>query len=221
MKLKLPFLIEKALLDKLGAIHTIVEITKKDSLGNILQRKKFIGKSLTANFLQNLYVGFNNNQVNANFPSSGAPFNSSINVLNLAGSLTYNANPTNPASFGIIAGVGDLTQGIIVGTGTTSPTPQDHVIQTPITHGSGAGQLQYQQQTSLSGVQIVGNNSTLILNRIMVNNSGGTINVSEIGIYANTILYASSFMIYRDLVSGVSVLNTQTLTCQITFQITT
>ena len=114
-------------------------------------------------------------------------------------------------------GVGILTKGIIVGTGTTAPTNTDYVMESPIAHGTGAGELQY-QATTYTWADVVGANVDAIITRTFLNGSGGTVTVNEIGIYC---LDTQSYLELRDvLAAGVDVENGETLTVQYTLRTT-
>ena len=77
------------------------------------------------------------------------------------------------------------TFGLVVGTGTNAESINDTALQTVIAHGTGAGQLQYGAST----VALPSSDSTstsCILTRVFTNASGGTVTVTEIGVYTNT-----------------------------------
>lgn len=76
----------------------------------------------------------------------------------------------------------DSSLGIVVGTGSTAVTVSDTKLQTQITHGVGAGQLQYGGQSWLSPVT-VGSDRYYEISRTFTNGSGADITVNEIGIY--------------------------------------
>jgi len=112
--------------------------------------------------------------------------------------------------------------GIVVGTGTLAPTNADYALGTQITHGVGAGQLDY-GATSQTAADIVGANVDFILSRTFYNGSGASITVNEVGIIAATLNSdnaTSYFLIVRDVITAIAVANTQTLTVQYTFRTT-
>lgn len=176
--------------------------------------KKFYGKSLVANFLQNIYANFN--QTSTNFADPPAIYLNRFSSKN-----TVNANVSVNSHFGRIdGGAGALNRGIILGTGTTAPAPSNFSIETIINHGSGAGQLNYGAQQGIMGTTITGSLTEFTINRTYNNNSGGSITVNECAIYAD---YGGSVIcIYRDLISpGDTINNGQVYDVLITFQITT
>lgn len=189
-------------------IVSIVEIYLNDK-----QIHKFYGKSLTANFMQHLWNRFS--QGDANFQ-----IGTFCDALGRAGKNTSNTQVTSTPTFQTNAAVGGVTSGIILGSGSNAPTPADYVLQTPIANGSGANQLNYQQQTGVQGVQIAGANTSFIFQRLYTNNSGGNVNVRELAIY--TLTSGQSYLIYRDVLPANDVIpNGGTYRVAITFQITT
>lgn len=110
------------------------------------------------------------------------------------------------------AAAGDATYGIVVGTGATAPTITDYVMQTPIAHGVGAGQLQYSTMTFGA---LAANTTTaqITLTRNFANASGGSITVNEIGLYCQFYDGSTRYaLIIRDVTGGIAVPNGQTLT---------
>ena len=220
---ELKFMAKDFLLRKLHSnIIVITELTVRDADGKIVRRYKKHGRSLTGNFLQHLYAHYANED-NTDFAQSsfnGATDNKFVKgddgaQLQVMG-ITYFRNVAR-------VGVGSVMAGTLFGTGTTAPTALDYKIETLIPHGTGAGQFSYQQQGASQAPKAAGNTTTFILQRIAVNNSGGSITVSEIALYTNNGAGTQrSVCAYRDLVSPAQeVLATQTLTAQITFQVIT
>ena len=80
------------------------------------------------------------------------------------------------------------TYGILVVTGTNAPANTDYTIQTQTAHGASANQLQY-QATSMGAAAIVGANVDTVVTRILVNASGGTITLKEIGMAVYNLAY--------------------------------
>lgn len=123
-----------------------------------------------------------------------------------------------------VATMGSL-RGIVVGIGTTAESFEHVALATPLEHGNYSGKISYSTQA----VTVVSYNSgtkvwTATLARIFNNNSGGTLVVSETGIYAlpaNTNGLSSEFMLCRDLLGAtVSVLDAGQLTVTYTMTLT-
>ncbi len=107
------------------------------------------------------------------------------------------------------------TWGIQVGTGVVAPTITDYALGTKITHGVGAGQLQYSIM-AFGAPASDATTSQFTLTRNFANGSGGLVTPTEIGLvvkgtrYSTTIYY---FLTIRDVIGGgIAVPNGQTLT---------
>lgn len=101
------------------------------------------------------------------------------------------------------APAGNDDYGIVVGTGTTTPTSEDYALQTQIIHGSSAGQLQY-GDCGVSGAGVVGSNVDMVIARTFVNGSGGDITIREVGLYVEDQFGQTTgyyFCLARDLVN--------------------
>ena len=71
--------------------------------------------------------------------------------------------------------------GILWGTGTTTPATADYMMTPLITHGSSAGLLQY-GATTVNAAGVVAANVDMIISRVAVNGSGGTVTPREQGL---------------------------------------
>lgn len=217
MKIKLPFLLEKHLADKFAMFYIHLQMDIKDKNGKILSSKKQMCHSLTENFLAYMYgnlggfvppvsYGFTAPHTNNNssFRITGAEWANSSGIFNCSGIANDGLN------------------GIVVGTGAVAPTPTTRNLTALITHGVGAGQLSYNAQGSTAGVSVSGQNTNLILYRTFVNNSGGAIIVSEVGLYGGSSVSPAIYLFLMDVLAPVQTVNPlQTLTISITFRTTT
>lgn len=116
----------------------------------------------------------------------------------------------------------DDTTGILVGIGTAAVGIGDYRIQSQIIHGTGAGQLQYGACVG-STVNSTTNTTSLIFTRVFSNASGGTVTVNEIGMadYDTNVgspSVAVYYLIARDVVSPITILNGEQLTLSYTVQ---
>jgi len=118
----------------------------------------------------------------------------------------------------VIAEGGDDSYGIVVGTGTTPPTPDDYTLESKIPHGTGAGQLSY-GETGVSAVSAKDNNIYLYIDRTFTNLSGADIDISEVGL----ITYISRWLlIARDVFSPpITVADGAAVTIRYTIKATT
>jgi len=94
--------------------------------------------------------------------------------------------------------------GILVGTGTKVPEPQDYNLEAKIPHGTATGQLSY-GATSVGAVAVDAYESAFRIERTYANYSGADITVSEVGL-ANLwygekggAVYTWFFLLIRDL----------------------
>lgn len=117
---------------------------------------------------------------------------------------------------------GYTTRGIVAGTDDTAVAIDDYALGALIAHGTGSGQLDYQAQT-IAAPSEVGSSSQFSATRALVNSSGATITVKEIGIHVQGVGDSSNyfFLGIRDvLASAVDVADGQTLTITYTIKAT-
>jgi len=158
----------------------------------------------------------------ANSGSAGGaanyPFQTS--VITTSGS-TY--GPVQGPGFG--APAGNTSFGIVVGTGTNPNSSSTYALQSLIPNGTTAGTLNYSAST-IGGGGASGNTASFIASRSMVNNSGGTITINEVALYAavrdaTTTSNIEYFAIARDvLASPISLAKGATVSIYYTFQVT-
>lgn len=89
--------------------------------------------------------------------------------------------------FSAVGAVGASTNGIVLGSANTNPTTKSTWdLDAKIEHGEGSGQLFYYESTISSLEEDTTNNACRwYLNRVVQNRSGGTITVSELGLFSN------------------------------------
>jgi len=102
------------------------------------------------------------------------------------------------------AAIGDVTQGTRVGKGFTPVAIDDYALETPCGEGVGVDEFNHQVVT-FTVPAVVGPTCSFTIKRIMVNNSGATINgIREIGCYVE--FRQSTFtryaMGFRDVLPG-------------------
>jgi len=83
-----------------------------------------------------------------------------------------------------MGGDGDSAKGIVVGGSDVAFDPTQYSLQSPITHGMGAGQLDYQAQEDL-GLEELADKYRIGFKRLFANGSGGDVTIKEIGLYAH------------------------------------
>jgi len=124
--------------------------------------------------------------------------------------------------YGYGATAGTATRGILVGTDTTAESFESYALGAVIAHGTGAGQMSYNESSVSKAWDGTPNFTwTATHERIINNNSGGTITVNECALYAyliNSFTYGvgysyQTFMTNRDkLAIGEAILDAGQLT---------
>jgi hypothetical protein len=124
---------------------------------------------------------------------------------------------TNPSGAwdGMIGALGNVSEGIVIGTGSTAESFEHHQLTALIATGNGSGQMAYSAQDSTTYSYNAGTTTwTATLTRVFNNNSGGSIVVAETGIHNGVHDYQVwLFLMCRDLPSpAVTVVNGAQLT---------
>ena len=112
--------------------------------------------------------------------------------------------------------------GIRVGTGTTAVAIDDNALATPIADGVGSGQM-YHYAVTVADASVSGSSCSFTVTRVIGNQSGATISVTEIGIYFVAYENASPryFLGIRDvLASSVAVPDGGAITVEYTIKVT-
>ena len=165
-----------------------IELEVRDKNGNIIQRHKQRSHS----WVRNAYNMLLSQMASKALDDAGVFGAGLLNIKATNGiiyDLTHGAaivsSPTNmeDSGRGYRAPGADNTYGIQVGSGVNAESFEDFVLQTLIAEGVGAGQLNY----ILSEVPAKGYNAgtrvwTITLARYMNNNSGGDVDVNEVGL---------------------------------------
>jgi len=115
---------------------------------------------------------------------------------------------------------GDITYGIVAGTGTNAVTISDYQLQTIILHGAASGKLLYGDEF-FGAPSTVGSTRSFTTGRTLTNSSGASITVNEIGVYGCNAGTPYYFCMIRDVVAGgQAVANGHALTITYTISIT-
>lgn len=125
-------------------------------------------------------------------------------------------------TYGYRALAGNDDYGILVGSGTNAESFEDYALQTKITEGSGAGQLNHVQseEHSIGYAALVLKNELI---RYLNNNSGGNVDVNEVALVdkAGWPITVTYYLMCRDkLASTVTVPDTGQLKVTYTIQLT-
>jgi len=186
-------------------------LTLKDKNGKVIKRTRWIkSKSFVIAFLKHIQSALGEIDVTA------------VDTGGVSGEISRPATGSYAFMAGT-AGAGVDAVGLVVGTGTATPTNTDYALQTKISHGVGAGQLEY-GAVSVGSAGVVGANVDLTVSRVFTNSSGATITVNEIGLYVRTRDVAAAtyrdYCIIRDVVPAQDVAYLATLTVEYTLRTT-
>lgn len=129
-----------------------------------------------------------------------------IGYLPSGSSSIPNSTNENPGGAGFLGASGVDTQGIVVGSGTTAENFDDFALDVQINDGTGTGQLSHVEQEAIAENYVGGTLTyTVTHRRFFNNNSGGNIDVNEVGIYAQGRAGNGSgvlFMVVRDVLGS-------------------
>ena len=187
--------------DVLGDIEIKIE---KD--GKVLQYGKHPMRSLVANFIRLLY-GLMSARCGFALGASGA-FATAPSVTLLNGTTsniwtewygTYSFG--GGTTMGCFAPDNDSSYGIVVGNGTNAVVINDYKLASQITHGTSAGQLDYNVSTISYSVDTSVSPAVfnITLSRTFTNSSGGNVNINEVGIIARSYWKDQYNLVQQDL----------------------
>ena len=184
-----------------GELGAVLELTVKDKDGKVKKHHVLKSKSFVRQFLELLWIEANQ------IPEIGP-----IMVKDIDGTQQWISESS--LAFACDAPIGDVSYGIVVGTGITISTINDYKLEYLIAHGTEAGQLQY-GDVAFGAPASDATTSHFTVTRDFANGSGNTITVNEIGLYVKGYKYDVTyyFMIIKDVIpGGIDVLDGETLT---------
>jgi len=113
--------------------------------------------------------------------------------------------------------------GLQIGTGTTPPSPQDTALTNAIANGTGSGQMVYPSGPTFIAPVVNGDTTTMQIQSTIVNNSGASITVTEVGLFTQytTSDYGYGMMAHDLLSSPITVPNGTAITITYTISVTT
>jgi hypothetical protein len=189
-----------------------IEIEVRDKNGKLIKKKRFPAKSWVGNM-----VALISSMFSAWGYSSGMYGTAGRSDMKEIGGASRSLVLGNyaGANIGGNAPAGTDTVGICIGISDTPVSLGQYNLGGRITHGTGAGQMQYGAMT----VESLNTDTSWFFRiiRTFTNASGGTITVREIGLFFRTGYsvspYYADIMLARDVLpSPINVLNGQTLT---------
>lgn len=180
----------------------VLELIVRDKDGKVTDHRIVRSKSFVQQFLQLLFVRM------AVSPDS-API-SIRDIINTPRNVFCRYVGPDDNLLDVTAAATVVTNGIIIGTGSTAPTISDYQIGTIIPHAT----MNYSAMT-FGAPAADATTSQITLTRNFANVSGASVTVNEIALYCKA-WYASAFgnfMLIRDVIAGgIAVPNGQTLT---------
>ena len=93
--------------------------------------------------------------------------------------------------------------GVQLGSGTTAESFEGYTLATPITSGSSAGQLVYNNHTNVQNYDAATKTWAVTYSRVLTNTSAGSVSVNEIGMYTTNSF--GTYMMVRDLLPATLV----------------
>lgn len=170
-------------------ILAFIEATVFDRDGKVISHKKKPSRSFVRGF---------NHILCAQFRQETNP-SPAIQTKDTGGAVRDLRNANTP--FQADGVVGDDNYGIRVGTSNQAVDIEDFALIAAIAEGVGAGEMNH-QAGSVTYLGVAAGVSSFTVDRTILNNSGGTINVEEVGIYAITMRVGAVntyVMVVRDL----------------------
>jgi len=221
-----------------------VEIEVRDKKGRLIKRQKQPAKSFVKNFLKFIRELF----VSVTATTAGTTIGLYVDVFTYASGIldtggvsqtlemhtgTRTASESVEVCLGSVnAPTGDDSHGLVAGSGTTAPTPDDTALETQYTEGTGLGNLTHGAVT-VEDTTVSGSTTQFRVIRVFTNNYTATQTVAEVGLIARWRWKGSDsagieftdehkFLIARDVLSpAVDVPAGSTLTVRYILQTTT
>jgi len=199
-------------------IDVKLTVTVKDKDGKIIKVHKQRSHSFVSNFLAILASSLSASQGYNPSTAYGYWFRATTGTYVAINPYGYYIDTI----FNLNNSANNSAYGIVVGTGTATPTANDFVLENQIVNGTGSGQLTYGAHTispspqTISGGNIVtsssapssglltpsGNTTSWQISRTFQNQSGASITVSEVGLYMQVAGSGYYVMITHDLLSS-------------------
>jgi len=190
----------------------------KDKHGRVVRVHRQRSRSFVKNFMEFLKGIMTAQQVAISTTLVSSPWSDAVNlatIIDESGAQqilqTKRCGPAGEtvylALLGVNAPQGDDTWGIVVGKGTTAPTPNDYALENKYPHGDGDGYLNY-GATTISDITVSNKEVYFTITRVFTNNGSAKQTVTEAGVIAR---YAMGyygldqdikFLIIRDILTS-------------------
>lgn len=212
---------------EIPTLEAFLTLEVRDKNGEVIQRHRQRSHSWMRNAYNIIFAIIAAKNNNGGFGPGGLSLKDTGGAVR-TGSQTFDYFQTSvdtvQSVYGYLADSGIDTFGILVGSGTNAENFEDYFLQTPITEGIGAGQLSH-VASSTHSVSYESGTKTLKdeIYRFFNNNSGGDVNVNEVGLVAAGLIAGTNRKILtsRDrLASTITIPNTGQLKVTYTVQLT-
>jgi len=201
-------------------------IIVRDKDGKVIKKYKQKSHSPTANFI-GIMLPYTWYAMTGNEWTLTTTSNTTFNYYQQLTGLFYGIGYPNNSW-----GVPNYIQNILVGSGSNSNPYSAYNLNAPISNGSGTGQLIYGSINIPSNITINGNQAYFIISQSYTNQSGATIDITEVGIVLYFTVYTSetpgyggsgssgSLLVWYDVLSSpISVANGQQVVIYYTFSV--
>jgi hypothetical protein len=161
------------------------------------------------------------NGADSTFGAGKINMKSTAGVVQSGATIIYPNNTNVEATGAGYVGYAGLAAGLVVGTSNTAFGFEQYSLQSLIAHGSGSGQLSYNDGAAPNKSYDAGTKTYTVQHvRVLNNNSPGSIVVAEAGLYFITVFNIQAMMVRDVLVSPVTVNTPGQLTVTYTISLT-
>jgi hypothetical protein len=209
-------------IDYQKSFNVYLTIIVRDKEGNVIKRYKQKSHSPTSNFIGIMmpatYYATTGNDWTY-ITTSNSTFSYGIGMSCPCFGIIYPNNTTQH---------NDYIVNILVGSGSQSNPYNAYNLNAPISNGSGTGKLIYSTPNTPTSIAINGSQAYFIVSQSYTNQSGGTVNITEVGIvinlYANgvggSVNYTGQVLVWYDVLSSpISIDNGQQVVIYYTFSV--
>jgi len=182
-------------IDYQKSFNATLTIIVRDKDGKVIRRHKQKSHSPTANFIGLMLPATWYNTTGKTFTLTSTS-NSTYNYAPYGPNIMYGINYPNSNS-----NQQTYLINIMVGSGSNSNPYSAINLASPISNGSGTGQLLYMTPNIPTGITINDNQAYFITSQSFINQSGGTVNITEVGIVINLGIHDSAN--YQDFTASV------------------
>ena len=172
-------------IDYQKSFNATLTIIVRDKDGKVIKKYKQKSHSPTANFI-GIMLPYSWYSTTGNKWTMTTTSNTTFSYYQLLSGYFYGIGYPNNSW-----GVPNYLQNIAVGSGTQSNPYIAYNLASPISNGSGTGQLVYGTPTIPTSITINGNQAYFMISQSFTNQSGATVDITEVGIILYFTVYTS------------------------------